>query len=126
MWKKDDDKWREGLWEHMLDMLPVEVYINLPVEAFSMRGRGDVSIYADDMSSAQYEQMLSEWARVLGDSGRLFRELGIDALVRSFSGGALEMHFKFQTKIGALTVSVHFQGDPLQEPFTIRLRTNER
>lgn len=125
MWKRDDAAWREALWRHMLEMLPVEVFVNLPAAAFSMRGRGDTSIYADDMRIEQYGQMISEWARMLG-ADKLQRRLSVDALERSFAGGAREVRFKLSTNIGALVASVQLQGNPLEELFIVRLQRSER
>lgn len=125
MWNESDRAWRAALWRHMLDMLPVEVLVNLGGRGFSLRGRGDASIYADDIDGEQYAQMLDEWSELLRCGARLRNGLGLSALARRFDTGEKVFCFQLPTGRGALSVRVHFRGAPEQEPFVIRLERME-
>lgn len=121
MWNREDRAWRRELWEHVLDMLPVELLVNLSSNSFSVRARGEASIYADDMGEEQYEQMLKEWAHLLGDGGRPLRELNAKALRRAYANGARRLYCEISTNRGLLAVTADFPGDPASETFSIRI-----
>lgn len=126
IWNESDREWRADLWRHMLDMLPVEVLVNLAGRGFSMRGRGGVSIYADDIDEAEYVRMIDEWSALLGGGAELRWELRPEALDRRFAIGEREFGFRLPMEPGMLAVRVRFRGAPEEEPFVIRLERAAR